>query len=50
MRQSRARRERYERRRIYEIELREWELSKPAWFRFFARIKWKNRKPKFVRR
>ena len=50
MRQSRARRERYERRRKYQYELRQWELSKPEWWRIFARRKWRNSKPQFDRR
>ncbi len=50
MRQSKARRERYERRRMYEIQLRQWELSKPVWWRFLARYRWKKRKPKLIRR
>lgn len=50
MRQSRARRERLERRREYERLLREWEKSKPPWWRFFSRIRWKNNKPQYVRR
>ena len=50
MRQSRARRERYERRKQYEWELWQWELSKPAWWRFYARKKWKENKPHYVRR
>lgn len=50
MRQSRARRERYERRRQYEFELRQWELSKPVWWRIFARKKWKTNRPQYVRR
>lgn len=50
MRQSSARRERHERRREYERQMREWERSKPMWFCFIARMRWKARKPKFVRR
>ena len=50
MRQSRARRERRERLKQYEQELYFWEISKPAWWRIFARMKWKASKPKYVRR
>lgn len=50
MRQSRARRERRERRLWYEWQLRQWELDKPAWWRIFARRRWKASKPIFDRR
>ena len=50
MRQSRARRERRERLLMYECQLRAWEDNKPAWWRIFARMKWKASKPKYVRR
>lgn len=50
MRQSKARRERHERRQEYERQLRQWEREKPAWWRFFARRKWLESKPRFDRR
>lgn len=50
MRQSRARRERYERRREYERQLGLWFLAKPAWWCIFARIKWRRSKPQYKRR
>ena len=50
MRQSRARRERLVRRMEYEQRLREWERSKPAWWRIFARRKWRASKPVYDRR
>ena len=50
MRQSKARRERYERRRLYKIALWQWERSKHAWWRFRARKRWKASKPEYVRR
>ena len=39
-----------ERYRRYELELRLWERCKSAWWRIFARKKWKANKPKYVRR
>ena len=50
MRQSRARRERYERRKAYEDRLCAWEMYKPAWWRIFARMKWRAGKPQYDRR
>ena len=50
MRQSRARRERRERRRQYEFDLYRWQLSKPEWWQFLARRKWKASKPVYKRR
>lgn len=50
MRQSKARRERHERRREYEWQLASWQRCKPAWWQFIARCRWKARKPIFQRR
>lgn len=50
MRQSKARRERRARWQEYLHRLHEWELSKPAWWRIFARRKWKASKPEYDRR
>ena len=48
MKKSKARRE--WRRREYQRQLRQWEMKKPAWWRFFARRKWLESKPRFDRR
>ena len=50
MRQSKARRERHKHLQAYQFQLRMWQNSKPAWWRIFARMKWKANKPVYDRR